>query len=168
MNYVIYFLLTLFATSVGSLTGMGGGVIIKPIMDVMGDYDVQSIGLIASITVFSMAIVSILKQIKAKTKIPFKTALPLAVGSVVGGIVGERVLKLIINLLNANSIVTVVQNVVLAVLILLVFIYMKNKNKIYRLLLAIGLVGQYIGKIYIEVKQRPRYNIEKVLDNEDE
>lgn len=130
MNYVIYFLLTLFATSVGSLTGMGGGVIIKPIMDVMGDYDVQSIGLIASITVFSMAIVSILKQIKAKTKIPFKTALPLAVGSVVGGIVGERVLKLIINLLNANSIVTVVQNVVLAVLILLVFIYMKNKNKI--------------------------------------
>lgn len=30
-------------------------------------------------------------------------------------------------------------------------------------LLAIGLVGQYIGKIYIEVKQRPRYNIEKVI-----
>ena len=31
-------------------------------------------------------------------------------------------------------------------------------------LLAIGLVGQYIGKIYIEVKHRPRYNIEKVLE----
>lgn len=30
-------------------------------------------------------------------------------------------------------------------------------------LLAIGMVGQYIGKIYIEVKQRPRYNIEEVL-----
>ena len=35
-------------------------------------------------------------------------------------------------------------------------------------LLAIGLVGQYIGKIYIEVKHRPRYNIEKVLDAEEE
>ncbi len=35
-------------------------------------------------------------------------------------------------------------------------------------LLAIGLVGQYIGKIYIEVKQRPRYNIEKVLKSEKE
>lgn len=33
-------------------------------------------------------------------------------------------------------------------------------------LLAIGLVGQYIGKIYIEVKNRPRYNIEKVLADE--
>lgn len=31
-------------------------------------------------------------------------------------------------------------------------------------LLAIGMVGQYIGKIYVEVKHRPRYNIEKVLD----
>ena len=35
-------------------------------------------------------------------------------------------------------------------------------------LLAIGLVGQYIGKIYIEVKQRPRYNIEKVLSDDTE
>ena len=34
-------------------------------------------------------------------------------------------------------------------------------------LLAIGLVGQYIGKIYMEVKHRPRYNIEKVLSSED-
>ena len=32
-------------------------------------------------------------------------------------------------------------------------------------LLAVGLVGQYIGKIYVEVKQRPRYNIEKILEN---
>ncbi|MDE6128803.1 MAG: glycosyltransferase, partial [Lachnospiraceae bacterium] len=30
-------------------------------------------------------------------------------------------------------------------------------------LVAIGLVGQYIGKIYMEVKHRPRYNIEKIL-----
>lgn len=35
-------------------------------------------------------------------------------------------------------------------------------------LLAIGMVGQYIGKIYIEVKHRPRYNIEKVLLEEED
>jgi len=33
-------------------------------------------------------------------------------------------------------------------------------------LIAIGLVGMYIGKIYMEVKERPRYNIEKVLESE--
>lgn len=32
-------------------------------------------------------------------------------------------------------------------------------------LLSIGLIGQYIGKIYVEVKQRPRYNIETFLGN---
>lgn len=31
-------------------------------------------------------------------------------------------------------------------------------------LLAIGMVGQYIGKIYMEVKHRPRYNIEKIVE----
>lgn len=35
-------------------------------------------------------------------------------------------------------------------------------------LLSIGLIGKYIGKIYTEVKHRPRYNIESVLDEEDE
>lgn len=34
-------------------------------------------------------------------------------------------------------------------------------------LFAIGMVGQYIGKIYMEVKQRPRYNIEKILEREE-
>ncbi len=31
------------------------------------------------------------------------------------------------------------------------------------LLLSIGIVGEYIGKIYIEVKQRPLYSIEQIL-----
>lgn len=34
-------------------------------------------------------------------------------------------------------------------------------------LLSIGLIGKYVGKIYTEVKHRPRYNIECVLDEED-
>ena len=31
------------------------------------------------------------------------------------------------------------------------------------ILLGLGVVGEYIGKIYIEVKDRPRYNIEKTI-----
>ena len=31
-------------------------------------------------------------------------------------------------------------------------------------LLAIGIIGEYIGKVYMETKARPRYAIEEVLD----
>ena len=127
---MIYFLIAIGATTVGSLTGMGGGVIIKPLMDVLHDFDVQTIGVISSLTVFSMSVVSIGKQMLAKTKIPFGTAIPLALGSVVGGLAGEKLLHAIVEVLQANSAVTVVQNVVLSLLILAVFLYMKNKSHI--------------------------------------
>ena len=124
MQYVLYFLIAIGATTVGSLTGMGGGVIIKPLMDVLHGFDVQTIG------VLSMSVVSIGKQMLARTKIPFGTAIPLALGSVAGGLAGEKLLQVIVDALRANSAVTVVQNVVLSLLILAVFLYMKNKSRI--------------------------------------
>lgn len=130
MQYVVYFLIAIGATTVGSLTGMGGGVIIKPLMDMLHGFDVQTIGVLSSITVFSMSVVSIGKQIIAKTEIPYQTAIPLAVGSVAGGMAGERLLQTIVRALQANSAVTVVQNVVLGLLILAVFLYMRNKEHI--------------------------------------
>ena len=30
-------------------------------------------------------------------------------------------------------------------------------------LLSIGVIGQYIGKVYVEVKERPRYNVDKFI-----
>ena len=130
MQYVLYFLIAIGATTVGSLTGMGGGVIIKPLMDVLHGFDVQTIGVLSSLTVFSMSVVSIGKQMLARTKIPFGTAIPLALGSVAGGLAGEKLLQVIVDALRANSAVTVVQNVVLSLLILAVFLYMKNKGRI--------------------------------------
>ena len=149
MQYVIYFLLAIFATTVGSLTGMGGGIIIKPLMDVLGDYDIQTIGIVSSITVFAMAVVSVIKQIRAKAEISYKTVLPLSIGSVTGGFFGESLLKLIIKALDTDNGVIVIQNVVLAILILCVIIYMKNKSRIKgRLLEGIFIslaVGVFLG-----------------------
>lgn len=149
MGYLLYFLIAIGATTVGSLTGMGGGVIIKPLMDALHDFDVQTISVLSSITVFSMSAVSIGKQLLSKARIPFETAVPLALGSVIGGLAGEQLLRWIVSALQANSAVTVVQNAVLALLILAVFLYMKNKSRIKGLALrgyAVSLAaGLFLG-----------------------
>lgn len=148
MQYVLYFLIAIGATTVGSLTGMGGGVIIKPLMDVLHGFDVQTIGVLSSLTVFSMSVVSIGKQMLARTKIPFGTAIPLALGSVAGGLLGQWMLKLIVASAPKN-LVTVVQNAVLSVLILAVFLYMRNKSHIKSMslhgLAPSVLVGVFLG-----------------------
>lgn len=72
---LIYFVVVWIATTAGALTGMGGGVIIKPVLDVIGEYDAATIGVLCSCTVFTMSIVSIHKQVRQKAKIE-----PAAVG----------------------------------------------------------------------------------------
>lgn len=130
MDHLIYFLIAIGSTTVGSLTGMGGGVIIKPVVDLLGEFDAQTIGVLSSLTVFSMSLVSIAKQMLSRRRIPFDTAIPLAAGSVAGGLAGERLLRAIVQALEVNSLVTVVQNAALALLILAVFVYMRNKGRI--------------------------------------
>ena len=146
---ILYFVIAICATTVGALTGMGGGVIIKPVLDLLGNYDAATIGLLSSVTVFAMSVVSIIKQIRQKTRIPGMTALPLAVGSVIGGTVGEQILKALIRALGDNRAVVVTQNICLGLLIILVFVYMLKKDKLPTLhkrgLVLSTLVGVLLG-----------------------
>lgn len=151
IHYVAYFLIALAATSAGAMTGMGGGVIIKPVLDMLKDFDVASISLLSSITVFAMAIVSVYKQIRQKAPIQYAIAVQLALGSTAGGIIGDKCLSAIIGWLKANDAVLVVQNILLALLIIAVFFYMINKDKIKSLgvtrRLWVILVGLLLGLI---------------------
>lgn len=130
MNYLLYFLIAIFATTAGSMTGMGGGVIIKPLLDILGNYDVQTIGILSSITVFSMSLVSIGKQYYQKANVPYKIAVPLAFGSAAGGLIGQKLMEAAVLWLNTGGMVTIIQNLILSLLIILVIIYMIKKDHI--------------------------------------
>lgn len=58
MVEIIYFLIIIIASGLGSISGMGGGIIIKPLMDSFGYHSVSDIAFYSSFSVFIMAIIS--------------------------------------------------------------------------------------------------------------
>lgn len=155
-QYIFYFLIAIISTTAGSLTGMGGGVIIKPVLDILGHYNIATIGVLSAVTVFSMSLVSVIKQLSLGMKIDFSISLPLALGSVLGGAVGQTMLKAVLAAAPAESIVTVVQNSILALLILVVCLYMRKKEHIKSLSLSgpapallagitLGVISSFLG-----------------------
>ena len=125
---IIYFLIALGATILGAMTGLGGGVIIKPLLDFLGDYSLSTIGVLSSVTVFCMAVVSIIKQIRYKVKIELRKTILIGSGSIIGGVLGDKIMNLILKVLS-ESLVTIIQNSILAILLIFIYIYMNNKEK---------------------------------------
>jgi uncharacterized membrane protein YfcA len=126
----IFFLLLAFvATLLGALTGMGGGVIIKPVLDFAAQQDAASISILSSTTVFAMSAVALFKGRKLPERAPTGIAVPLSVGAVAGGISGENLFAAAIRNLSAPGVKTT-QNIILIGLIALVFLYMLYKEKL--------------------------------------
>ena len=63
MTALIYFFIALICTFAGAITGMGGGVVIKPVLDMMGDFDSASIGALSS-----MSVTTFIRQVGKKKK----------------------------------------------------------------------------------------------------
>lgn len=142
---ILYFIVTLLATTVGAIAGIGGGIIIKPALDAMGTYDVSTIGVISSITVLSMATVSTAKYIKSGMKMDIKIII-LSIGAVSGGILGKFTFEIFAGAVS-DGIAKVIQAGILAMLLIFVFFrkyypHFKVENRI-----VIAFAGLFMGAI---------------------
>jgi len=133
---IIYFLIAIAATTIGAITGISGGVIMRPAIDLLGTLDAASGSILASISVFCMTVISIGKRVQQKAPVNLKISIPLAIGALVGGKIGQVLLSQIIARMD-NSTVIITQNTILAIVIAGVFLYMLNKAKIP----SLGLTG---------------------------
>ena len=156
MQYIVYILVTIAATTVGAISGIGGGVIIKPIFDLLGHYEATTIGVLSSFSVLTMALVSVARHVTQKTTLPARTAISIASGATAGGILGERLLAVIVASANANASVVIIQNICLGILTIGVFSYMSMRNKpaglgltgLFSALLAglfLGVMSSFLG-----------------------
>lgn len=148
---IIYFLVALFSTILGSSAGLGGGIIIKPVLDSLGDYALPTINLLSSSTIFIMSIVTVFYQLKKKDKINPKNTIVVATGSVVGGIIGQKLMSFILSKDINIGLINNIQSIIIIILLISVFLYMRNKDNIksYKInnILAIGLLGLFLGAI---------------------
>ncbi|WP_062107103.1 sulfite exporter TauE/SafE family protein [Bacillus niameyensis] len=126
---ILYFLVGLVASIIGAIAGLGGGIIIKPVLDFLGHYDVTTIGVLSSSTVLSMAIVSLINAFRSGSKVKLKIGITLAVGSIVGGLIGNFIFEILIDSMKNKDFVTVIQAGILAILMTSIFILdHKRKN----------------------------------------
>lgn len=87
---IIFALISFFAGVIGRICGLGGGVIIKPVMDATGIYPVAQITFMSACTVLAMTAWSVGKSaLKRDVPADYRVSLPLALGSAAGGVFGK-------------------------------------------------------------------------------
>lgn len=128
MQLILYFLICLAATTVGAISGVGGGVIIKPVFDAFSGMSVSAISFLSGCTVLAMTIVSLLRS--SGMRIELRRGTLLAVGAAIGGLAGKGVFDWVKSLTSSDGLVGVVQNVIMVILTLGVGVYMVFRTKI--------------------------------------
>lgn len=127
----ILFIVSIIAATIGAISGVGGGVLIKPVLDAVTDLPVTQISFMSSCTVLTMTSVSLLRSKKRGVQIDKKRGTALAVGAAVGGVLGKQLFNLSVKDLLGES-TSKIQAGILAVLCVLVFVYTLRKDIIER------------------------------------
>ncbi len=150
---MIYTIMFFGVMLICSIAGLGGGIILKPLLDFLGIHSLEEISFISAIAMITMATVSVLLKFK-NNKAKFEPSIVLLIGgsSIIGGIVGTKVFNFLVK--NDNPNLQIVQSILLLLTIVFVLfavnfikIRFKLKNPFFICLigLVVGLISTFIG-----------------------
>ena len=157
MQILLSFLICLLATTIGGISGVGGGVIIKPVLDATSGMPVATISFLSGCTVLAMSCYSVGKSMIARdSKVNLRTGTPLALGAAVGGIVGKQMFTAVKAMFADPNTVGAVQAAALAVITLGTLRYtifkaripthkVKNLTACVAIGLALGIMSSFLG-----------------------
>ena len=123
----IFFVVSFLASVAGAICGIGGGVIIKPVLDMLGLETVAAISFLSGCTVLSMSCYSVTRSLaKGDSGVDLRVGTPLALG----GLAGKQLFELVRSLFADQGMVGAVQAACLGVITLGTLAYTLNKSRI--------------------------------------
>ena len=152
MIYVICCLVAFFACTIGTICGMGGGIVIKPVLDATGVMSVAVVTFLSGCTVISMTLWNVGKTIiKKESAIDYKNTTILAVTAAIGGLAGKELFSRVASLFRDPNTAGGVQAGLLLLATIACFLYTINKDKIASKktdsVLMIAVLGFFLGML---------------------
>ena len=128
---IVFLVVSFLASIVGAICGIGGGVVIKPVLDMLRLESVAAISFLSNCTVLSMSCYSVGKAMLGRDgQVDLKTGTPLALGAAVGGLTGRQLFTGIQSLFANQNAVGAVQAACLGVITVGTLFYKLYKSKI--------------------------------------
>ena len=128
---ILAFLVSFLASTAGAICGIGGGVIIKPTLDLFQMASVSTISFLSGCTVLSMSLYSVGRGLLAHdSTVDFKTGTPLALGAAIGGVFGKQLFTAVKEAASNPNMVGGVQAGCLAIITIYTLAYTVNKAHI--------------------------------------
>lgn len=95
MLQILAYGITYFACLIGTLSGMGGGIVIKPVLDATGQMSVVAVTFLSGVTVIVMAMWTLGKTFLLRESVlSVRNTMFLAVSAAVGGLFGKQVFSM--------------------------------------------------------------------------
>ena len=129
MTILFVFIVCLCASTIGGICGIGGGVVIKPLLDATGIMSVSTVSFLSGLTVLAMSLISVYKNRKTK-ELDAKRSIPLGLGAAAGGVLGKNLFEMIKQAAKADQLVGMIQAIVLGLMVLGTLAYVRNKAHI--------------------------------------
>lgn len=123
MIRILFFFVSLLASAVGRICGVGGGIIIKPALDATGIMSVGSISFLSGCTVLSMSVVSVLANRSRRGLLDLKISTFLGLGGIAGGFLGKTVFDWFQVLLHSDRKLGTLQEALLLAVTLAALLY---------------------------------------------
>ena len=127
---IVYLFISLATSIIGAISGIGGGIIIRPVLDITANFDVRVIGFLSGNTVLAMTVAALLRNRKSEVNVDRYVALPLASGAILGGLGGKGLFDFFRFLADNQGSIGAVQSIILSILTLAVLIFTFSKSRI--------------------------------------